>query len=96
MSHDRPRSHQRNEKDQQVIYDWHQSDGPAEAIIEATAEATNSQSMELPPLQEYADVDSLDALLTGSDSVELVFEYDQVTVTVAADGKLVVALDSHT
>jgi hypothetical protein len=96
MSHDGPHPHQRGGDSQRVVYDWRQSDGPAAAIIEATAEATNSQSMELPPLQEYADVDSLNALLANSGTVEIAFEYDQVTVTIAADGKLVVALDSHT
>jgi len=96
MSHDEPHCHQRSGESQTVVYDWHQSDGLAAAITRATAEATNSQPIELPPLQEYADVDSLNALLTGSDSVEVAFEYDRVTVTIAADGKLVVALDSHT
>lgn len=95
MSHDGPHPRQRSGGNQRVVYDWRQSDGPAAAIIEATAEATDSLSMELPPLQEFADVDSLNALLTGSDSVEIAFEYDQVRVTIAADGKLVIALDSH-
>jgi len=95
MSYGGPHSHQESDQHRQIVDDWRQSDGPAEAIIEATAAVTNSQPTELPPLQEYADVDSLDALLTASNSVEIAFEYDRVTVRIAADGKLVVEIDSQ-
>ncbi|MFC6722022.1 HalOD1 output domain-containing protein [Halobacteriaceae archaeon SHR40] len=95
MNHDGPHSHRRDGQTQQVVSDWRQSDGLTEAIVKAIAEVTDSQPMALPPLQEYTDVDSLKRLLTGTDSIEIRFEYEQVRVTIASDGKLVVELAGH-
>lgn len=49
---------------------------PVTAVIEAVAEATESDPLDLPPLYESVDSDALNTLFNGSEtSVQVVFQY---------------------
>ena len=82
------------EQRQSGIYDWRQFEGPTEAIVETVSEVTETEQTALPPLQQHADADSLETLLTRSDEVEITFEYGGVVVQIDADGTLAVADDA--
>lgn len=61
------------------------------AVIEAVAAVTGRRVTELPPLQNAADADALDALLVDApEDVCVSFRYAGVEVTVDADGGLTV------
>lgn len=77
------------------IYDWRQFDGPTRAIVEAVADMTERNPMEMPPLQQYADTDALETLLTRAEGIEINFMYDDVIVNVGADGKLAVTIENE-
>jgi len=63
---------------------------PVTAVIEAVAEATDSDPLDLPPLYESVDSDALNTLFKGSEtSVQVVFQYAGFEVVVQ-DGEVVV------
>lgn len=60
-------------------------------VPRAVAEATDSDPLELPPLQQYVDVDALETLFaTGSSEKTVSFSYEDVHVTVRSEGVIVV------
>lgn len=73
-----------------VRHSWAESEQPSVAIVEAVSAATGRQITELPPLQEGADPDAVDALLTGGQSSQLriSFSYAGTSVVVEADGTI--------
>lgn len=71
------------------------ADGNAEslttAIVDAVAETTGRDPMEMPPLQEYLDVDALEELVTGRSNdapgtVQVTFTYGEVSVRADSTG----------
>jgi len=69
------------------------SETPAKVIIDAVAEAANVEPVELPPLYEFIDPDSLNTLFqqhegaVDSEAV-LSFRIDHWNVFVRADGRI--------
>lgn len=66
---------------------------PAEAIIDALAEAAGVDPLELPPLYEFVDCDALDRLFAEHDGASgaaalLSFRIDNWNVFVRADGRV--------
>lgn len=55
---------------------------PSEAVVLATAEQTDRNPLELPPLYESIDPDALDKAVQRSDSCRVTFEYADCEVTV--------------
>lgn len=57
------------------------------AIPRAVADVTETDPLELPPLQQYVDVDALEMLfVTGKSEKSVSFTYDDVHVTVRSEG----------
>jgi len=57
------------------------------AVPRAVADATDNDILELPPLQQYVDVDALEALFsTGRSEKSVSFTYGDVHVTVRSEG----------
>ncbi|QSG02779.1 HalOD1 output domain-containing protein [Natranaeroarchaeum sulfidigenes] len=66
---------------------------PAEVIVEAVAEAAETDPIELPPLYEFIDADALDALFDRHDGAEetealLSFNVDTWNVFIRRDGRI--------
>ena len=69
------------------------SESPAEAIIDAVADAADVDPLELPPLYEYIDLDAVDNLFQrhgGSANSEAVlgFKIQNWNVFVRGDGRI--------
>lgn len=72
---------------------WTESESPSNQIVEAVASFTGRDPLDLPPLYDAIDTDSLDQLLNaGTDPhrshVYVCFEYVDVSVTVRSDRTL--------
>lgn len=68
-------------------------DFPLEAVLSAVAEREGVEREDLPPLQDSVDVDSLEHVLNElTDEVpgEVSFEYCGYTVSIRADGTIVI------
>lgn len=76
-------------------YEYGDGTSPSGAVIEAVADATGRESLDLPILERVVDTDALDALVThDSDATTRVsFTYDGVDVVVDSDGGIVVWTD---
>ena len=58
----------------------------SEGVLEAVTTVSNCSSLELPPLHEFVDVDSLNRLFTPPNRVQAVrFEYAGYDVTVETE-----------
>lgn len=55
-------------------------------VVEAVARATDTDPLELPPLYDVVDGDSLDACIAELDDGSLTFTYAGAEVTVASTG----------
>lgn len=63
----------------------------ATAVIEAIADAADTDPMEMgPPLYTVVDMDALQSVLASDAGVRVTFEYDGRTVTARSDGTVVV------
>ena len=76
-------------------YDPEQDNPPAEAVVEAVAQATDSDPFELPHLYDAVDPDIickvLDSSMTGTNPNHgVVFEYHQSIVLVQENGVIAV------
>ncbi|KZN22563.1 hypothetical protein A4G99_19030 [Haladaptatus sp. R4] len=77
-------------------YDW-SSTAPSTAIVETIAQAMNCESLEVGPLYEWVDPDSLDAIFDGhstrtrNSATSISFSYTNYTVTVNSTGTVHVA-----
>lgn len=64
------------------------------AILDAVADATGRDPLELPPIYETVDPEALDALLGGStfadSSLAVRFEYAGFVVIARSDGEVIV------
>ena len=59
-------------------------------VIDAIAEATGSDPLEMPPLYHTVDLSALEHLIRGGDSVSVEFEYEGRAVAVRSDGTVAV------
>ncbi|MFC4540644.1 HalOD1 output domain-containing protein [Halosolutus amylolyticus] len=60
-------------------------------VVEAIADATNTDVLDLqPPLYDAIDPSALDQLVTGAESVSVQFDYQGHTITVRGDGTVAV------
>jgi hypothetical protein len=66
---------------------WEADSDPSIVIVETVASATDRDPLELPPLQETLEVDTLDALFSdpGIERTGVTFHYAGVVVTVDTD-----------
>lgn len=62
----------------------------AERIVQAVADSTDDDALELPPLYDTIDPEALDALVTRISDGEVSFNYAGQRVTVQSDGTVVV------
>lgn len=62
---------------------------PSQAVIRAVATAEDSNPLELSPLQEAVDVDSLNTILGGRRETEVTFPYEGFEVTVRANAEVI-------
>ncbi len=61
------------------------SDSPSHTVLRAVATETNTPVLELEPLYETIDPESLNTLVTGDAAVRVAFDYQDFTVTVDAE-----------
>jgi hypothetical protein len=76
-------------------YEYGDVTSPSGAVVEAVADATGRESLDLPILERAVDTDALDALVArDTDATTRVsFTYDEVDVVVDSDGGIVVWTD---
>jgi hypothetical protein len=75
-------------------FDWTSYESASVAVIEAIADASNEEVIDLPPLYEMVDPDALDRLVTddpysptpGQVDVSFTFDGYLVRITSAGDG----------
>lgn len=72
--------------------DWQNVTGPGMAVVEAVASVLQTDPLDLRPLQEVVDVDSIESILTGREAgaVTVEFEYADARVRLSGDGHLVI------
>lgn len=79
--------------DPTVTFDWTTFDSVSWAVIETVAEESATDPMDLRPLYEVIDPESLDGVFTGTETSPGVtggrveFEYEGYTVVVRANGR---------
>jgi hypothetical protein len=69
--------------------EWGAHRQPTEAIVEAIAEATDQDPLDIDPVQNQIDTDALEKLVTSdttNGSVAVHFEYEAFTVRVRGSG----------
>lgn len=59
-------------------------------IVQAIADHTETDPLEMTPLATVLDTDALDALVTTGTDVQVTFQYDDNDVRVGADGSVAV------
>lgn len=64
--------------------------GAGTAVVAALSEVLETDPMTMEPLQATVDVDALDTLFAGSDTVEATLSIAQHTVTLTGDGMITV------
>ena len=69
---------------------WNDDPTPSEAVIEAIAEKTDSDPLELPALYNAIDPDALDSLFADRDGGTVTFCCCQHEITVKQDGSVVI------
>ncbi|MXR20344.1 HalOD1 output domain-containing protein [Halobacterium bonnevillei] len=69
--------------------EWGSQRPPTAAIVEAIAEATDQDPLDIDPVQNHVDTDALEKLVTSDTThgdVEVHFEYEAFTVRVEGSG----------
>lgn len=63
---------------------------PSMAVVEAIADVTHSDPMDLAPLHRSVETDALDSLVSDADdpTLSVSFEVEEFTVTVHGDGTI--------
>lgn len=97
MSCDNPRSKRAGSDTESPAgrrYEWREAECPSTAFVQAVADATGRDPIDMPPLYEFVDTDALNDLMTGSadgpGSVTVTVTYDGVTGQFDSDGELLV------
>lgn len=72
--------------------DWQTVTAPGMAVVEAVASVLGTDPLDLPPLQEVVDVDSIESILTSDqpNPVTLEFEYADTRVRLTRDGHMAI------
>jgi hypothetical protein len=72
--------------------DWQAVNGPAMVVVEAVASVLRTDPLDLRPLQEVVDVDSIESILTSRHTtpVTIEFEYADTRVRLVRDGRLAI------
>jgi hypothetical protein len=73
------------------VFDWTSLGDPSFAIVDAVATVKGYDEMELSPLNDYVDCDSLDRLLDRehqATDVEVSFRYEELQVTIDSTGEI--------
>ncbi|WP_436936537.1 HalOD1 output domain-containing protein [Halovenus marina] len=66
-----------------------QAEGPiSERVIQKVAAATNTSTLELPPLYDDVDPDALDSLINEMSGGEVIFMYNGHKVSVQSNGDI--------
>lgn len=70
---------------------WQNGKRPSTAVVEAVADATGREPLDMEPLHHFVESDALDSLITsaatrGFDDVEISFRYEEVSITISSDG----------
>lgn len=60
----------------------------SEQVVQSVANQANTDSLELPPLFDTLDPDSLDALIRVMDKGEVSFDYAGYNITVTSQGAI--------
>lgn len=60
----------------------------SEQVVQTVANQANTDSLELPPLFDTLDPDSLDTLIRGMDKGEVSFDYAGYNITVNSHGAI--------
>lgn len=74
-------------------YDFECDESPTKVVVEALAEAAETDPIDLPPLYEFVDTDALDQLFGAHDGAAnadalLSFEVETWNVFVRSDGRI--------
>lgn len=82
-----------------VRSDWRGTGQPSIAVVEAVADATDRDPLDVASLYDHVDTDALDALVTSAEDgsgtdVRVSFTYDGVRVLVEGTGGITVYGDS--
>ena len=82
---------------QTITHRWTSNESPSWSVIEAVAEATETEPEHLRPLYDVVDPDALDAMFDAdadpddeSATVSVSFQFEGCSVTVRGDGKTIV------
>lgn len=72
---------------------WLDGKLPSTAVVEAVADSTEREPLDMQPLHHFVESDALDSLLTsaakrGFNDVEVCFRYEGVSVTVSSGGTI--------
>lgn len=72
--------------------DWHKIERPAILVVEAVATVLNRDVLNLEPLQDVVDIESIDRLLGAPDKspLSLEFEYEDTLVEISRAGRLLI------
>ncbi|MFW6152753.1 MAG: HalOD1 output domain-containing protein [Halobacteriota archaeon] len=72
---------------------WNGSELPSTAVIEAVADETGRDPLDMQPLHHFIETDALDTLLSTAEArghvdMEISFDYAGVSVTVSSGGHI--------
>lgn len=72
--------------------EWRDVEGPGIAVVEAVAKVLRCDPLELEPLQNVVDVDSIESIITApyTAPVSIEFEYADAQVTLKRSGEIVI------
>lgn len=72
--------------------DWQAVRGPGMVVVEAVARVLHADPLDLRPLQEVVDVDSVESMLTSPHTgrVTVEFEYAGTIVRLSRDGRIAI------
>lgn len=72
--------------------DWHAIEHPGIFVVEAVASVLNRDVLELQPLQDVVDLESIDTLLhaPAKSRLSLEFEYEDTLIELSRAGQLII------
>jgi hypothetical protein len=75
-----------------VSCDWRRDSAPGLVVVEAVAIVLHTDPLDLQPLQEVVDVDSVESIVTSRHTAEVTveFEYADTRVRLSRNGRLTI------
>jgi|GEM_PF-1276385 hypothetical protein len=72
--------------------DWHAVEQPGILVVEAVAAVLNRDVLDLQPLQDVVDLESIDTLLHAGEKspLSMEFEYEETLVEITRAGQLLI------